>query len=82
MHWSEPIDARKPREATIQSLLNPLPEAFNVVQLRDTRVYPDQKMYRLYMEYCEHGDLESLIRNHIELGSKKPRDQEGRYLRT
>ncbi|KAK3708762.1 hypothetical protein LTR37_011283 [Vermiconidia calcicola] len=82
VHWSEPIDARKPREATIQSLLNPLPEAFNVVQLRDTRVYDDRKMYRLYMEYCEHGDLESLIRNHIELGSKEPRDQEGHYLRT
>ncbi len=37
-------------------------------------------MYRLYMEYCEHGDLEQMLNNHVNLAEQAPRSADGELI--
>jgi serine/threonine protein kinase len=79
-YWAEPEERGVPREAMIQNLLSDRPDGFNIVQLHAWQVYKERKMYRLYMEYCEHGDLEGLITNHQRLAMSVPKNQSGTTL--
>lgn len=75
--WLPPNLHKWPREAGIQGKLSMLAQAFNIVQLQTYKVYEEKRMYRLYMEYCEHSDLSTLITNHRALQLRGAVDQEG-----
>ncbi|KAL8708182.1 MAG: hypothetical protein Q9225_007644 [Loekoesia sp. 1 TL-2023] len=51
---------RKPSEVKVMEDLRDKPNN-GTVQLRGYRRYPRSKAHRIYLEYCEHGNLESLI---------------------
>ncbi|KAK5121123.1 hypothetical protein LTR85_005607 [Meristemomyces frigidus] len=58
--YGDPKDER-PGEVMMHEALSGLKPSTHVVRLMGSAVYLDQKMYRIYMEYCPHGDLESVI---------------------
>ena len=50
------------QEAPIHFLFNELPcDRSNILELRHHRLFPEQQVERLYMEYARHGDLYHLI---------------------
>lgn len=68
-----------PREYQLGFILSGCDEAFNIIGSSLYRLYPLQYMYRLYMEYCPHGDLQLLIQTHHNM-SLNAVDQAGEKL--
>lgn len=67
--WDDPafwhdVEARIPREPTILEALLGLQDHGSIVETRHCRRYMNRPMYRLYMEYCEYGDLGGLVYQH------------------
>ncbi|KXT00414.1 hypothetical protein AC578_3343 [Pseudocercospora eumusae] len=60
--WYDPLDPGG-REKTVHSeiaamaALRGRKASTNIVNLRNWRVFEDRLMYRLYLEFCPHGDL-------------------------
>lgn len=77
--WSSP-QKNVPREAAIQGWFSGLKDSTNIVQLYSAKVYEAKRMYRLYMEYCEHGDLEQMLNNHVNLAEQAPRSADGELI--
>ncbi|KAL9596689.1 MAG: hypothetical protein Q9179_004527 [Wetmoreana sp. 5 TL-2023] len=50
----------KPDEVEVMENLRQWPKS-GILQLRGYRRYPRSKAHRLYLDYCEHGDLDGLI---------------------
>ncbi|KAL8737971.1 MAG: hypothetical protein Q9181_001193 [Wetmoreana brouardii] len=50
----------KPDEVEVMENLRQWPKS-GILQLRGYRRYPRSKAHRLYLDYCEHGDLGGLI---------------------
>lgn len=57
-------DVNTPLDCYIHEALSNVPNARNIVGLLGFRLYDSKRMYRLYMEYCCHGDLLTLILRH------------------
>ncbi|KAF2765621.1 kinase-like protein [Teratosphaeria nubilosa] len=68
-----PVD-RMPREVYIHQKLSSCPSACNIVTFRGHSIHESHRMYRIYMEYCRHGDLEQVIRLHASLNQVKAVD--------
>ena len=74
---------RLPREAFIHALMSyrkMLPHSRNVVEYDSYAVYEDRHMYRLYMQFCQHGDLNDMISMHARLRDDLARDPDGNLL--
>ncbi|KAL8824454.1 MAG: hypothetical protein Q9170_008146, partial [Blastenia crenularia] len=54
-------DWEMPQEVAIMSNLLDDGKNNGILQLRSYKRYPRSQAHRLYLEYCEHGDLEKLI---------------------
>ncbi|CAK1365128.1 hypothetical protein CB0940_08743 [Cercospora beticola] len=65
-YWAGNIDSRKPVEFEIVTQLKALPGSENIVEYYETTVYAEKTMYRIYMEYAEHGTLQDLMEAHRE----------------
>lgn len=63
--WMDIKGKKVPREAVMHRQMS-LADQQNefIVQYREYAVHPWDQMYRLYMEHCEHYDLQKLINNH------------------
>ncbi|KXS98114.1 hypothetical protein AC578_9387 [Pseudocercospora eumusae] len=57
--YDEPL--KTPKEAALMESINQMRDSKNVLRCLGWRVYKVLKIIRLYLEYCEHGDLENLI---------------------
>ncbi|EME83620.1 uncharacterized protein MYCFIDRAFT_196840 [Pseudocercospora fijiensis CIRAD86] len=60
--WCHPMSIRYPMEAGIMRRLNDLQHSESIVQNLAYASYDAKKMFRLYLEFCEHGDLNELIK--------------------
>ncbi|GIZ41891.1 hypothetical protein CKM354_000517800 [Cercospora kikuchii] len=69
-YWNDPMCNRTPLEFAIPHYLNGLADSHNIVQHLDYGLYEEHAMYRLYMEYCEYGDLQEVITRHQEVSMR------------
>ncbi|KAL9576723.1 MAG: hypothetical protein Q9212_006864, partial [Teloschistes hypoglaucus] len=58
--WMFETDFGKPQEVKVLEDIGQW-KSVNIIQLRGYRRYPKSRLHRLYLEYCEHGDLGKLI---------------------
>ncbi|KAM3424752.1 hypothetical protein BST61_g6736 [Cercospora zeina] len=70
-HWNGPISNREPLEYAIAHHLNALADSENILLHIDYGLHEARAMYRLYLEYCEHGDLQKVIKAHMT-AEKRP----------
>ncbi|KAF7191180.1 Serine/threonine-protein kinase KIN3 [Pseudocercospora fuligena] len=70
--WCHPMSVRYPLEAGIMRRLNDLEHSESVVRNLAYASYDAKKMFRLYMEYCEHGDLNELVKAYVNAGRHIP----------
>ncbi|CAK1357877.1 unnamed protein product [Cercospora beticola] len=61
--WEAPIYNRIPREYALAKSLNNL-NVKNVVEHRDYGLFERVTMLRLYLEFCEYGDLKKKVKDH------------------
>ena len=81
-YWMPPKGARAiPREHWIGETLATCEQAFNILGPSKFTLHPTQRMYRLYMAFCPHGDLFGLMNAHGAFEASGYRDQDGRGLR-
>lgn len=59
-------DVDTPLELFLHRRLTQLPRATMIVRLRSDKVFEDHCMYRTYTEFCTRGDLEDMIRLHVD----------------
>lgn len=71
VRWEGPKELRVPSEFTIQKSLSESRGGHNIVHCRAYGLYESMSMYRLYMEYCQHGDLESALEDYERLSRIK-----------
>ncbi|KAF7191088.1 G2-specific protein kinase nimA [Pseudocercospora fuligena] len=65
-HWYGNIEDRVPKEYFAMQMLNQNPDSENIVQCKAYGVYDEKRMYRLYLEYCPHADLETTIHAYLK----------------
>jgi hypothetical protein len=70
----------EPLEYSIVNKIGRLQESYNIVRYRGYAVYDCLRTYRLYMEYCPHGDLNDLIMRHRAIGTRNAEDFAGQPL--
>lgn len=58
--WMVEVDFEKPQEVKVLEDIGQW-KSVNIIQLRGYRRYPMSRVHRLYLEYCQHGDLGRLI---------------------
>ncbi|KAF7188039.1 Serine/threonine-protein kinase KIN3 [Pseudocercospora fuligena] len=76
-YWHGPKADRVPLEYILQRALSKSPKADNVVHCQAYGLYERFRMYRLYMEYCQHGDLEQNLKEYFELARMVNRSAAG-----
>lgn len=69
-------------EVIVSRALAGLPSNENVVRYIADATYARLKMYRIYMEYCEHGTLESLLKEYQLFSRSKPVTSTGKRIQT
>ncbi|KXT08798.1 hypothetical protein AC579_2556 [Pseudocercospora musae] len=60
--WHGPSLHRIPKEGALMEMINHIPDSENVLQCQGWRVYGLLRIIRIYVDYCEYGDLEQLIK--------------------
>lgn len=73
--WEGEVCRKVIKEESITRYLSTLPNARNIVKWQGAAIYETMRMYRVYMEYCPHGDLEELIERCIARGEPIPERQ-------
>ncbi|KXS97366.1 hypothetical protein AC578_9614 [Pseudocercospora eumusae] len=76
-YWHGPKADRVPLEYILQRTLSNLPKANNIVHCLAYGLYERFRMYRLYMEYCQHGDLEQSLREYFDFARMVERSAVG-----
>ncbi|CZT22163.1 uncharacterized protein RCC_08032 [Ramularia collo-cygni] len=66
--WIGDVDLRRPKEYFFAKYLAELPGGSCITKPRAYAIYEGIKMYRLYMEYCQHEDLLFILQQHIVAG--------------
>ena len=61
LFWYRSLKDKLPREAMFHRIMPRPPQATSIVHQLASAVYRDRKTYRMYLEYCPHGDLEGVI---------------------
>ena len=71
-HWMKQSKGRRtPTEAYINAKLrDSIPRNASLVQSLTHSVFATLRMFRIYMEFYEYGDLQSVLNHHWELGYK------------
>ena len=64
----------------VVKFLSSLESSYDILEWQAYAVYPAKCMFRIYMAFCEDGDLEDLIRYYEELLYSQARDQEGNLV--
>ncbi|KAK4504517.1 hypothetical protein PRZ48_005433 [Zasmidium cellare] len=67
-YWFGEIHNREPIEEHVPRMLENCEDHDNIVRCYGAAIYDKLCMYRLYSEYCPHGDLLGLIRAHRRAG--------------
>lgn len=62
--WLGDLNLRRPKEHAFQKYLSDLPDSSCIAKVRTYGIYENIRMYRLYLEYCRHGDLWQMLRNY------------------
>lgn len=62
--WVGEVKLRRPKEYFFAKYLTGLPNSSNIVKPFAYGIYENIKMYRIYMEYCRHGDLRHMIKQY------------------
>ncbi|KXT01169.1 hypothetical protein AC578_625 [Pseudocercospora eumusae] len=77
MYWATDKRPQLPKEGVMMQDLNRLPTSTNIVKchaMAGDFWYAQHKLQRLYLEYCPHGDLQSMIGEHRLLQERKAAD--------
>lgn len=61
-YWDGKLYRRVIKEYSLTKSLTDLPNSKHIVKPLAFAVYEHLRMYRVYMEYCAHGDLENAIK--------------------
>lgn len=65
-YWVGDANRRRPREYFYAKYLTSLPDSSCIVKPLAYAIYENIQMYRLYMEYCRHGDLGNMLREYTK----------------
>lgn len=60
--WVGDVNLRRPKEYFFAKYVADLPDGACFAKPKAYAIYENIKMYRLYMEYCRHGDLDHMLR--------------------
>ncbi|KAI5367097.1 Putative serine/threonine-protein kinase, active [Septoria linicola] len=78
--WDGPVADRIPLEWTLVRELRCIPESENIVEYHAKMIFEDLRMYRIYMEYGDHGTLFDLLSKYLDFGKAAAIDQSGNTL--
>jgi hypothetical protein len=80
--WIPPAGSRAiPREYWIGNTLPECEQAVNILGPSRFTLQTTQRVYRLYMAFCPHGDVSGLVDAHREFEASGYRGEDGRRLR-
>ncbi|KAF2168609.1 hypothetical protein M409DRAFT_21355 [Zasmidium cellare ATCC 36951] len=74
-HWHGPISERVPLEAAVPRTLKQAVDSFHIVECRGWAIFDRYRTYRVYGEFCPHGDLGDVVQAHHRAGSHPHFDQ-------
>ncbi|KAK4504516.1 hypothetical protein PRZ48_005432 [Zasmidium cellare] len=76
-YWFGPVHDRRPMEAIVPQRLRKATQSFHILGCLGWTVFDRYQTYRIYTEFCPHGDLDYLLKQHARAGQHPSYDENG-----